>query len=166
MKELRSVIPTVTMHSCKVTMIDAAVHNGEDPLPISMLAHHANTDLVIKYTRSRGDVPLKMLGRLVEDLRTRWQPPSLGPSQQSNPVEDDQFSDDGMTDQVPLFFLKKSERTSSLFKQRFHVTSAELSDQLACRKFTLSQCDPVGPDLPDRSMLCKRCEARRPDLFA
>ena len=67
--EIIQVIPKVTMHSCKVTMIDAAVHHGEDPLPISMQAHHANTDLVIKYARNRGDVPLKMLGRLVSDLK-------------------------------------------------------------------------------------------------
>ena len=50
------------MHSCKVTLIDAAVHAGFDPVPISIQAHHANTDLVIKYTRNQTGVPLDRRG--------------------------------------------------------------------------------------------------------
>ena len=71
---LRAFVPEVTMHSCKVTMIDAAVHAGEDPLPISIQAHHANTDLVIKYTRNRSEVPLQMVNRLSQAFRESWVP--------------------------------------------------------------------------------------------
>jgi hypothetical protein len=168
--EILAAIPLITMHSCKVTMIDAAVHHGEDPLPISMQAHHANTDLVIKYARNRGDVPLKMLGRLVHDLKAQWQPvlaqPIAGGS--AGPLElDDNFSDDGITDDLPLFYIKKQKLTANcLFTCKFHVTSATNADQLACNKIAFSKCEPVGPDLPDRSLLCKKCEAARPDLFA
>ena len=167
--EILKAIPMITMHSCKVTMIDAAVHHGEDPLPISMQAHHANTDLVIKYTRNRGDVPLKMLSRLVHDLKGQWLPvPALAlPSTATSSTEaEDAFSDDGLTDDLPLFYVKKQKLTeTSLFKLKFHVTSANSADQLACNKIALCKCDPVGPDLPDLSLLCKACANARPELF-
>ena len=157
------------MHSCKVTMIDAAVHHGEDPLPISMQAHHANTDLVIKYARNQGDVPLKMLGRLVRDLKGQWQPPVGLPSLIGSAVvldAEEASSDDGLTDDLPLFYVRKQKVTAqSLFSLKFHVTSANNADQLACNKRALVKCEPVGPDLPYRSLLCKACAAARPDLF-
>ena len=168
-EEVTKVIPKINMHSCKVTMIDAAVHHGEDPLPISMQAHHANTDLVIKYARNRGDVPLKMLSRLVNDLRGQWQPaPAKAlPSSSAAPVEiEDAFSDDGLIEDQPLFYVKKEKLTATaLFNVRFHVTSATKVGQLACNKIALAKCEPIGPDLPDRALLCKKCEIARPDLF-
>ena len=84
----------------------------------------------------------------------------------SSTEAEDAFSDDGLTDDLPLFYVKKQKLTeTSLFKLKFHVTSANCADQLACNKIALCKCDPVGPDLPDQSLLCKACANARPELF-
>ena len=71
---LSRIIQQTTWHSLRVTLLNAAVHAGVEALPISMQANHANTDLVVKYTRDRRQVPLQMAGKLLGDLRRSWQP--------------------------------------------------------------------------------------------
>jgi len=46
--ELKAIVPTLTWHSCKVTMVDAAVHANEDSVAISIQAHHSSPALVEK----------------------------------------------------------------------------------------------------------------------
>ena len=110
-----------------------------------------------------------MLGRLVSDLKGQWQPSLELPPLTSSALAfetEEAFSDDGLTDDLPLFYVRKQKVTAqSLFSLKFHVTSANNADQLACNKLALLKCEPVGPDLPDRSLLCKACAAARPDLF-
>ena len=101
---LASTITALTWHSCRVTLLNAAVHAGVEALPISMQANHANTDLVLKYTRDRRTVPLKMVGQLLQDLRAGWTPTTATGS--SSAAEEDHFSDDDEEDQAPVFYVK------------------------------------------------------------
>ena len=102
---LRQFVPTATMHSCKVALIDAAVHAGHDALPISIQAHHASMGLVIKYTRNKSEVPLNMINKLVKDFGDKWNPgpPAVsGPSQIDNEFSEDEFN----SEPESLFYLK------------------------------------------------------------
>ena len=165
-KRLLEDVDRVTMHSCKVTLINAAVHAGYDPVPISIQAHHANTDLVIKYTRNRTAVPLDMVSALTKEFRDKWSP---GPGAGSAlPIGDEGFSEDDFNADAPaMFFVKKSRARASisgLTKQKFHVSSDPLSLSTACRKYELADCEPVGLSLPDPALLCASCAKARPGV--
>ena len=163
---LRLFVPTANMHSCKVALIDAAVHAGHDALPISIQAHHANTDLVIKYTRNRAEVPLNMINKLVKDFSDKWSPDL--PIVSGLPQIDDGFSEDEFNKEPEaLFYLKRSKikaSLSALSKQKFHVSSDPVSEFTAC-SIMIEACEPIGDELPDRTMLCAKCKHARPDLF-
>ena len=93
-------------------MLNAAVHAGVDALPISMQANHANTDLVVKYTRDRRQVPLQMVGKLLDDLRQQWAPAvpaGVLPDQ-------DHFSEDENEDLAPHFYVQKGIAKSRSIK--------------------------------------------------
>ena len=62
-------ILTLTVHSARVTMLDAAVHAGRSTEEIGLQANWKNPGpLVLKYTRKRWDVPARMIHQLVQDL--------------------------------------------------------------------------------------------------
>ena len=54
-------VPKLTWHSCKVTLINAAVQAGENVLAVSIQAHHSNTMLVEKYAENKAHVPLQII---------------------------------------------------------------------------------------------------------
>ena len=158
-------IPTLTWHSCRVTLLDAAVHAGVDALPISMQANHASTDLVVKYTRNRRQVPLQMVGRLLQDLRSQWAPQAAVVAG-SAPAEDDQFSADDEAEVSPQYYMKRSKVANRvILTQKFHVTARDDLSQLACSRVQLEDCEPMGDALPDVSVLCIDCRKKRPDLW-
>ncbi len=118
---LAGIMQQITWHSLRVTLLNAAVHAGVDALPISMQANHANTDLVVKYTRDRRQVPLQMVGKLLSDLRHDWHPTSdaLVPVQ-------DEFSEDEPDELLPQFYVKKGVAHSrSIVHPKFHITSRD-----------------------------------------
>ena len=173
-EEVRLVlIPKITWHSCKVTLIDAAVQAGENVLAVSIQAHHSNTMLVEKYTRNRTHVPLQMIGRMAANFRENWSPPapvrsSTGPAP-APLLDDDEFSEAKATEDRPLFFVKNISTgitTQRMLLQKFHVTACDSLGQLACSKFPVSECLPIGSELPDVEMICKKCRAIRSDIFA
>ena len=160
---LAAIITGLTWHSCRVTMLSAAVHAGVDALPISMQANHANTDLIVKYTRDRRTVPLKMVGQLLQDLRSKWIPSATAGSAN---IDEDQFSADEDDDQAPVYYIKRSKVTSrSILTQKFHITAKDDLSELACSRVQIGECDPIGHDVPDVSVLCTICRKNRPDLW-
>ena len=100
--DLSGVIQGTTWHSLRVTLLTAAVHACVEALPISVQANHANTDLIVKYTRDRRQVPLQMIGNLLSDLRRGWQPRSEALA----PILDE-FSEDEPDEILPQFYVKK-----------------------------------------------------------
>ena len=166
-------IPTITWHSCKVTLIDAAVQAGENVLGVSIQAHHSNTMLIEKYTRNRTHVPLQMIGRLAASFRESWSPPALGSNPaRPNPVpllDEDDFSEEEATLDRPLFFVKNISSgltTQRLLQQKFHITACNNLGLLACNKVPVSECLPIGFELPDIEQRCKKCRVVRCDIFA
>ena len=158
---LSKILEQVTWHSLRVTLLDAAVHAGVDALPISMQANHATTDLVVKYTRERRQVPLQMVGKLLSDLRHNWHPRS----EALVPIQDE-FSEDEPDELLPQFYVKKGVAHSRLIVHpKFHVTSKDDLTKLACNMLQISECEPIGAALPDISVLCGRCKASRSDIW-
>ena len=82
---------------------------------------------------------------------------------------DEGFSDDEFNDETAaVYYMKRSKfkfSVSAFSKQKFHVLDSVLPGLLACRKYSLTDCELIGPDLPDSSMLCKSCKRARPELF-
>ena len=59
----------LTAHSCRVTLLDAAVHAGRSTEEIGLQANWKNPGpLVLKYTRNRSSVPATMIKQLVQEL--------------------------------------------------------------------------------------------------
>ena len=167
--KIRAVAGSLTWHSCKVTMIDAAVHANEDSVAISIQAHHSSPALVEKYTRNRSHIPLALVSRVLKQMREEWSPQLVSIHAPGQPPEIDQFSEDEVEEHdAPLFYVRNCKVAPTLKKilaQKFHVSALGDLSHLACNAVLLELCEPVGSDLPDIDLLCKRCRAARPDLF-
>lgn len=70
-------INKLTMHSRRVTLLDAAVHAGRSTEEIGLQANWKNPGpMVLKYTRNRSSVPAQMVKQLVQELVQDFQPAS------------------------------------------------------------------------------------------
>lgn len=70
----------LSAHSCRVTLLDAAVHAGRSTEEIGLQANWKDPGpLVLKYTRNRSSVPATMIKQLVRDL-----------TQENHPVVEDE----------------------------------------------------------------------------
>ena len=147
----------LTMHSCRVTLLDAAVHAGRTTEEIGLQANWKDPGpLVLKYTRNRSAVPALMVKQLVKDL-----------VQAQHPVVEDQDTllmdaPDGELSAVE-YFIKKPSAGSS-YEYKFHCTARGNEEFTACNKFALTDCSSVGDVLPDPSVLRKACARARPEV--
>ena len=160
-------VEAITWHSLRVTLLSAAVHAGVDALPVSMQANHANTDLVVKYTRERRRVPLQMVGKLLSDLRQQWAPkPGGSDAGPAAALVHEDFSEDEVEDHLPQFDVQKGiAKTRSIRHPKFHVTEKGDLSRLACNRLSISDCEPLGPSTPDLSVICGLCKKHRTDLW-
>lgn len=150
---------SLTAHSCRVTMLDAAVHAGRWTEEIGLQANWKNPGpLVLKYTRNRSSVPATMVKQLVHEL-VQEEHPAL---EDADTVLIDAVESDLATDD---FFIKQPAQGSS-YDYKFHATALGDPNSLACSKFCLKDCVSVGRILPDLSVLCKACAKGRPDLVS
>ena len=156
-RELALNIPSLTAHSARVTLLDAAVHAGRTTEEIGLQANWKNPGpLVLKYTRNRSDVPAKMVQQLVRDLLN-----------QDHPVQE---SEDVLLDEpeallmdAPEFFLKQPA-PGSYYDYKFHCSSKEDEDLVACKKLSIAECCSMGSTLPDLTVFCKACSRARPEI--
>ena len=146
-------------HSCRVTLLDAAVHAGRSTEEIGLQANWKNPGpLVLKYTRNRSSVPATMIKQLVRDL-----------TQESHPVVEDENTSltDVMDDDLDgMEFFTKTPAPGSYYDYKFHVTALGDPDTIACKRFLVSECTSVGNVLPDPSVFCKARAKARPDIAA
>ena len=150
-------INKLTMHSCRVTLLDAAVHAGRTTEEIGLQANWKNPGpLVLKYTRNRSSVPALMVKQLVRDIVQDRHPA----------VEDDDtvLFDAPDTDLSAVEFFIKKPSAGSSYEYKFHCTSRNNEEFTACNKFSLSDCSSVGEVLPDTNVLCKACARARPEV--
>ena len=150
-------ISAVTAHSCRVTLLDAAVHAGRSAQEIGLQANWKDPGpLVLKYTRNRTQVPARMIKNLVQELVA-----SDHPAQESDDVLPVDVGDSDLN--APEFFIKIPAHDRA-YEYKYHVTASHDQSVLACGKFSISECQSVGSILPDPSVLCKGCARNRPDV--
>ena len=162
-KDMIAILEKVTWHTCRVTLLSAAVHEQKDAQAIALQANWKNpSSLVLKYARDRRSIPLRMVGELVQALKQDWQPPIELEGSGDAPRE---FSDDEevLGQRSDQFYVKKAEVGSCgrrIMAMKFHVLDARDSAVLACGRLALDRCEPAGSILPDISVLCKDCLSR------
>ena len=147
----------LTAHSCRVTLLDAAVHAGRSTEEIGLQANWKNPGpLVLKYTRNRTSVPAIMIKQLVQEI-----------VQEQHPVQEDENT--VLTDVVDselqgMEFFIKSPAPGSYYDYKFHSIAMGDGSSIACKRFAIEECSSVGSVLPDLSVLCKACARARPDI--
>ncbi len=148
-----------TAHSCRVTLLDAAVHAGRSTEEIGLQANWKNPGpLVLKYTRNRSAVPATMIKQLVRDL-----------TQESHPVAEDEntlLTNAADDDLDGMEFFTKIPAHGSYYDYKFHATALGDPEAIACGKVQFSECSSVGSVIPDVSVFCKACARARPDISA
>ena len=156
-RDCAQIINSITAHSARVTLLDAAVHAGRSTEEIGLQANWKNPGpMVLKYTRNRSVVPAQMVSQLVQDLVAQHHP--------ATESEDVELIEAVDQDEAQVqFFVKKGPSTSS-GDIRYHCTALGDPSKLACGKLVIGNCSPVGVVLPDLSVLCKACSKARPDI--
>ena len=153
-----NLIAQLTAHSCRVTLLDAAVHAGRSAQEIGLQANWKDPGpLVLKYTRNRSSVPATMIKQLVRDMVSEMHPTVDDQDTVLADAEENELDNVG-------FYIKSSG--SGSYEYKFHCPSAGDPSVLACGKLDLKDCVSVGTDLPDVSVLCKACARARPDIMA
>ena len=150
---------SLTAHSCRVTLLDAAVHPGRSTEEIGLQANWKNPGpLVLKYTRNRSSVPATMIKQLVREL-----------VQENHPVLEDADTvlvDSAGHDLETVEFFMKTPAPGSYYDYKYHVNSISDLSVSACNRVNLQECESVGTSLPSVSLLCKACSKSRPDVAA
>ena len=156
-KGLIETVDKLTVHSCRVTLLDAAVHAGRSTEEIGLQANWKNPGpMVLKYTRNRSSVPATMIKQLVREM-----------VQENHPVIEDAqtfLTDASDQDLDNLEFFIKNPGAGTYYDYKFHAPSIDDSTQTACRRFAIDECQSVGDILPDLSVLCKACSKARPEI--
>ena len=154
---IRQVLKDITLHSCRVTLLDAAVHAGRSTEEIGLQANWKNPGpLVLKYTRNRSAVPAQMIKQLVNEL-----------VQETHPAVEDEdtvLTDAADSDLDNVEFFTKSRAGKTYYDYKLHATALGDPSQLACNKFEISECVSIGNVLPDLAVFCKACAKARPDI--
>ena len=168
-EKLKALINDITWHSAKVTMISASVHAGENPVTVSIQAHHKDTGLVEQYTRSRFAISLQVIQGVTTQIRDEWRPlvpPAAGST--AALLLDDDFSENEVGEpEVPLFFVRMSTlnvTTKRILSQKFRVTAVGNPSAIACGLVEINDCEALGSVLADVELLCKRRKSARPDF--
>ena len=147
----------ITAHSCRVTLLDAAVHAGRTTEEIGLQANWRNPGpMVLKYTRNRSSVPATMIKQLVRDLVQESHPTK----EDENTILIDAQDVDLSTDE---FFIQHARNTKG-YDYKWHLVSSEDPSTTACRRLELDECRSVGTVLADDGVLCKACAKARPDF--
>ena len=148
---------TLTAHSARVTLLDAAVHAGRSTEEIGLQANWKDPGpMVLKYTRNRSSVPARMIHQLVRDLVADEHPVHETP--------DVELEDAGVIAEAEAQFFIKTSSAASSYEYKFHSSALEDPSAIACGKLAMAECSAVGSELPDLSVLCKACAKARPDL--
>ena len=119
-------IKTFTMHSPRVTMLDAAVHQGRTPQEIGLQANWKDPGpMVLKYTRNRSTIPAVMMQQLVADLKDAFAPKC---------ISKDDLVDEGDDDLLPIaeVFLKIPDGSASSYEYKYHCSSKADYQAVAC----------------------------------
>jgi len=157
MLKVQTTLSNLTAHSCRVTLLDAAVHAGRSTEEIGLQANWKDPGpLVLKYTRNRTSVPATMIKQLVREL-----------VQEQHPITEDEntvLTEAADSDLDHIEFFTKNQAGKTSYDYKFHTTALGDPSIIACNKLDISDCSSVGNVLPDLSVFCKACAKARPDI--
>ena len=157
LKELINTLSSLTAHSARVTLLDAAVHAGRSTEEIGLQANWKNPGpLVLKYTRNRTSVPAQMVRQLVKDMVDQEHPFEAPADAVLDAV------DLCALDEVTFFVKAQGLRVSHDY--RYHCLLEDGDEVMACGRLRLEDSTEVGSTLPDLSVLCKHCARARPEV--
>jgi len=95
LKEHLQLINEITWHSCRVTLLAAAVQAQEPDKEIGLQANWKDpSQLVLKYARSRKEISIEMVKRLTKRIVSDWRSPPEFEAEDSNLVH---FGDCALT---------------------------------------------------------------------
>ena len=155
--KVQTTLSNLTAHSCRVTLLDAAVHAGRSTEEIGLQANWKDPGpLVLKYTRNRTSVPATMIKQLVREL-----------VQEQHPITEDEntvLTEAADSDLDHIEFFTKNQAGKSSYDYKFHTTALGDPSIIACNKLDMADCSSVGNVLPDLSIFCKACAKARPDI--
>ena len=155
--KVQTTLSNLTAHSCRVTLLDAAVHAGRSTEEIGLQANWKDPGpLVLKYTRNRTSVPATMIKQLVHEL-----------FQEQHPITEDEntvLTEAADSDLDHIEFFTKNQAGKTSYDYKFHTTALGDPSIIACNKLDISDCSSVGNVLPDLSVFCKACAKARPDI--
>ena len=152
----------VSWHSCRVTMLSLAVHEGEQEQAIGLQANWKDPGpMVLKYARNRKKVALNMVGRLIGKMREEW-----SPAQEVLQDAEVEVDEDSQDPEPIEFFIKDSKRSKGTLDLKFHVKEQVVGAvRTACKRLKISHLISVGSMCPDPQQLCSDCRRNRPDLL-
>ena len=139
-------IQEITWHSCRVTLLSAAVQAQVPDKEIGLQANWKNpSQLVLKYARSRKEISIEMVKRLTKRIASDWKsPPDFG--------------------DCSLTYVTKARSSSAPAKDlnlKYHAmyidgTGAE---RTLCGRYKITECDDLG-EIPPSSQMCSLCAGK------
>ena len=150
--DLSKGVHSISWHSMRVTLLDAAVKNQVDTKIIGLQANWRDPGpMVLKYARQRKDLSVAMVKKLAKDLRETWTPDA------------DRFEADDDPDvvepSVAEYVLKDnvSEKALASSDVKFHIINRAINSEFSlCGKIPLGETISFGTEPP--GPICKLCE--------
>ena len=150
--DLSKGVHSISWHSMRVTLLDAAVKNQVDTKIIGLQANWRDPGpMVLKYARQRKDFSVAMVKKLAKDLRETWTPDA------------DRFEADDDPDvvepSVAEYVLKDnvSEKALASSDVKFHIINRAINSEFSlCGKIPLGETISFGTEPP--GPICKLCE--------
>jgi hypothetical protein len=160
---MKDIIKKLTAHSSRVTMLDAATQSGEGMSATMAQANWKSTTMPLEYTRCSKTVAVDMIRSLTKKMKKGWRPSGPASTLQARQDDPEDASDDFEGDEA-VVYIKSARGSGHDFK--YHYSSSIDPGLLACNKrgLQVKDCEPVGLNVPDSSMLCKDCVRARIDL--
>ena len=149
-------IQEITWHSCRVTLLSAAVQAQVPDKEIGLQANWKNpSQLVLKYARSRKEISIEMVKRLTKRIASDWKSPPEFEAEDSNLID---FGD------CTLTYVTKARSSSVPAKDlnlKYHAmyidgTGAE---RTLCGRYKITECDDLG-EIPPSSQMCSLCSGK------
>ena len=156
LKGYLQLIQEITWHSCRVTLLAAAVQAQEPDKEIGLQANWKNpSQLVLKYARSRKEISIEMVKRLTKRIASDWKSPPEFEAEDSNLVD---FGD------CTLTYVTKARSSVGPAKDlslKYHAmyidgTGAE---RMLCGRYKITEYDDLG-EIPPSSQMCSLCSGK------
>ena len=146
LKAFLKLIQEITWHSCRVTLLAAAVQTQEPDKDIRLQANWKDpSQLVLKYARSRKEISIEVVKRLTKRIAMDWKSPPEFEAENSTLVD---FSDCSLTYVTKVRSAAGSAKDLSL---KYHRT--------ICGRYKITECEDLG-EIPPSTQMCSLCSSK------